>query len=105
LRSKFFSVLIADIYLFSKNFQTGSSTYPASYSVFTGVLSPRVNWPEREADSLFPSNAGVNEWIVPPFPLYAFLSCSGTAFVFFSDGYFLRLVGKKQRRKGRETGV
>jgi hypothetical protein len=43
--------------------QNGSGAHPASYTMVTGVLSPGVKWPWREADHSPPSSAEVkNAW-------------------------------------------
>jgi hypothetical protein len=51
--------------------QTGSGAHPASYPIDTGVLSPGVKWPGREADHWTPTSAQVkNLYIYSPVRLH-----------------------------------
>jgi hypothetical protein len=55
--------------------QTYSGAHPASYPVGTGVLSPEIKTPEREADHSLPSSDEVkNSWNYTSIPPYVFMA-------------------------------
>jgi len=69
--------------------QTDSEVHSASYLMGTGVLTPGVKRPGREADHSPPSTAEVKpEWSYTSTPQYIFMSCC--LIKQLSNGYVLK---------------
>jgi len=57
--------------------RTDSDTHPASYSQAARDTSPRLKWPGCEVDHSLRFNAEAKDKVLPLFPLYAFMVCTG----------------------------
>lgn len=56
---------------------TDSGTHPASYSQAARDTSPRLKWPGCEVDHSLRFKAEAKDRVLPLFPFYAFVVCTG----------------------------
>jgi hypothetical protein len=86
-----------EIFLFSKNVQTGSGPHPASRSMSTGVSSPGSKAAGVRGLQHLPSVEVKNDWSYASTPPYSIMACIGTTFIFSPSlchgGSFLHGIG------------